>query len=569
MFPSGAVDYSLHVRLLGVGGSVALVYVSSAAQRGAVMHYLLILILGLVLCGCPSEGSDDDSSTPGDDDDATGDDDDDDITGDDDDATGDDDDDATGDDDHDDDLGYACDISFPSLPTPPPAVRSFNALPTSNGYVSATYAVDLHDVPVTFAGNTPGTTDLQHRLYTFTEHIMAEPVPGTYTRDLLFDLYLGVRVDGAGTWLGDVPEVEAAYVPGTGIVHLIQEVGDVEVETFIFAPMHGETQALVVVGHVTNHGSSAQVDLYSLQNFHTGGEGWADGETVTAQGSAGIVESRGSDRIYHRSLGDPTYYSAAPGGDANHNPWMLLTAGQDLSGQLISGDDVAVGFQWPGGTLGSGDEAWGGMVIGLNGGGEDAAALAARVDGFVAGRGPGQLVDDEQAIWDAYHAVETLPAGLSADEEAVYRQSTAVLKMGQVREPGPGYGQILASLPPGGWNISWPRDAAYAIVAQAHAGHLDEARDALQFQIDGDAGYYASYLGISDYLISACRYFGDGTEQSDDAWCEDGTAAGPNVELDDFGLFLWAYGEYIAASATRASRPTPSTRCSAGSPIPW
>jgi len=518
------------------------------------MHYLMVLILGLILCGCPSESADDDSSSPADDDSETDDDataDDDDATSDDDDATADDDD-SVGDDDHDDDLGYACEISFPSLPSPPPASRSFFALPTSNGYVSATYAIDLQDVPVTFAGNTPGTTDLQHRLITFTEHIMAEPTPGAYTRDLLFDLYLGLRVDGDGTWLGDVAEVEAGYVSGTGIVHLVQQVDDVQVETYLFAPMHGESQALVVVGHVTNNGASAQVDLYSLQNFHAGGEGTADGELVTAQGTDGIVESRGSDRLYHCSLGSATHRSAAPGGDASHNPWMLLTAGQDLSDQLVSGDDVAAGFQWSAGTLGTGADAWAGMIIGFNGSGEDATALAARVDGFVAGRGAQQLVDDEQAFWDGYHAVENLPAGLSADEEAVYRQSTAVLKMGQVREPGPGYGQILASLPPGGWNISWPRDAAYAIVAQAHAGHLDEARDALQFQIDGDAGYYAAYLGIADYLISACRYFGDGTEQSDDAACEDGSPAGPNVELDDFGLFLWAYGEYLAASSDGA-----------------
>ena len=35
-----------------------------------------------------------------------------------------------------------------------------------------------------------------------------------------------------------------------------------------------------------------------------------------------------------------------------------------------------------------------------------------------------------------------------------------------------------------------------------------------------------------------------GVEESDGAWCPDGRDAGPNVELDDFGLFLWAYGEY-------------------------
>ena len=382
---------------------------------------------------------------------------------------------------------------------------------------------------------------------------MARPTPAETTRDLLFDLYLGVRVDGAGTWLSDVAESEAAYLPGTGIVRFVQQIGDVEVETFAFAPMHGESYAVVVIGSVTNLGTSdTAVDLYSLHNFHTGGEGVADGESVQSSADGAVIESRGWDHLCHRSIGTPTHRSAAPGGDVDHNPWMLLTAGSDLSDQLVSGDDVAVGLQWSLGTLGPGGEGWGGFVVGLNGNGEDATALASRVDGFVAGRSPQDVLADEQAFWDDYHSIETMPAGLTADEEAVFRQSTAVLKMGQVREPGPGQGQILASLPPGGWNISWPRDAAYAIVAQARAGHHEEARDALQFMIDGDAGYYASYLGLSDYLISACRYHGDGTEESDGASCPDGSDAGPNVELDDFGLFLWAYGEYVDASGDMA-----------------
>jgi len=512
------------------------------------------LLIGVLLAlGCPDGADDDVADDDAADDDAS----DDDVVDDDavdDDVTDDDvDDDDTSDDDsavdHDDDLGYACDVTFPVLPSPPSIGRSFHALPTSNGYVSATYAIDLYGVPVTYAGGYPGVADIQHRLHTFTDHVMAQPTPTEFTRDLLFDLFLGVRLDGAGTWLSDVAESEAAYVPGTGIVRLVQQVGDVEVETFAFAPMHGESYALVLIGHATNQGAGdVAVDLYSLHNFHAGGEGVADGESVTQSGDETVIESRVWDHLCHRSLGPPTHRSAAPGGDADHNPWMLLTAGSDLSDQLISGDDVAVGFQWSLGTLGPGADGWAGLVVGLNGNGEDAAALASRVDGFVAGRGAADVLAGEQAFWDDYHAAETMPSGLSADEEAVFRQSTAVLKMGQVREPGSGYGQILASLPPGGWNISWPRDAAYAIVAQAHAGHHDEARDALQFMIDGDAGHYASYLGISDYLISACRYYGDGTEESDGATCADGTDAGPNVELDDFGLFLWAYGEYVDAS---------------------
>ena len=505
-------------------------------MKGATQLLICLLLLG----GCPT----DDDQPPGDDD----------TSGDDDDTADDDttDDDDLDDDDLDENLGYACEVSFPALAVPPVVQRSFFALPTSNGYVSATYAIDLHGVPVTFADGTSGTHDPHHRLITFTDHVMRQPDPATETRDLLYDLYLGIRHDGAGTWLGEVAEQDAAYVPGTGIIRLVQTVEGQEIETFLFAPFHGETYALVVLGHVTNtSAAAAAVDLYGLFNFHAGGEGHADGEAVAALDDSSILETRGSDRLLYRSIETPAHFGAAPSTEPDHNPWARLTSGADLTDEVHSGDDVAAGFQWTlsGGTLAAGADDWAGLVIGLNGAGEGEAELAARVDTFVAGRSPQELLTEEVAFWDAYHAVETLPAGLSGDEEAVYRQSTAVLKMGQVREPGSGYGQILASLPPGGWNISWPRDAAYAIVALAHTGHLDEARDALQFMVDGDAGYYGSYPGLDDYLISACRYYGDGTEESDDAWCPDNTPAGPNVELDDFGLFLWAYGEYLSASA--------------------
>ena len=49
------------------------------------------------------------------------------------------------------------------------------------------------------------------------------------------------------------------------------------------------------------------------------------------------------------------------------------------------------------------------------------------------------------------------------------RQQLAVLRMGQVREPNDEasryrpFGQIVASLPPGKWNIAWVRDAMVGV----------------------------------------------------------------------------------------------------------
>src|SRR5262249_36623166 len=156
---------------------------------------------------------------------------------------------------------------------------------------------------------------------------------------------------------------------------------------------------------------------------------------------------------------------------------------------------------------------------------------------FVGSLSPQQVLDRETAFWTSFHAVEapTAPAGLRADEAAILRQSTAVMKMAQCREAGPASGQILASLPPGQWNMCWPRDASYAIAALARSGHLAEAKAGLGFFLGATANQFPSLAGVAGpYRISVCRYRGDGVEESDD----DGN--GVNVELDDWGLFLWA-----------------------------
>ena len=107
-------------------------------------------------------------------------------------------------------------------------------------------------------------------------------------------------------------------------------------------------------------------------------------------------------------------------------------------------------------------------------------------------------------------------------------------------------GQILASVAPGQWNITWVRDMAYSTVALVKSGHFAEAKAALAFQMGAAPGTYTQQVG-KPYQISVCRYFGDGTEQSDS------NTDGPNIELDGFGLFLWSLDEYVQASKDTAS----------------
>jgi GH15 family glucan-1,4-alpha-glucosidase len=184
--------------------------------------------------------------------------------------------------------------------------------------------------------------------------------------------------------------------------------------------------------------------------------------------------------------------------------------------------------------------------------GNDASALSTRVNNWLGTQSADDILAAEQQNWDEWHALESPPPQMQAAELALYRQSTAVLRMGQVRESGPAYGQILASLPPGIWNISWPRDQSYATLGLAQSGHHTEAEASVQFILNGNAGNYAAYLGLTDYLVSVARYYGDGTEESDGASCPDGSDAGPNIELDDFGLFLqaWAATPALAAAST-------------------
>jgi GH15 family glucan-1,4-alpha-glucosidase len=165
----------------------------------------------------------------------------------------------------------------------------------------------------------------------------------------------------------------------------------------------------------------------------------------------------------------------------------------------------------------------------------------------------GTLLDDEIRYMRFVIDRAKLSPHLLPEERKVAEQSITVLKMSQVSpfETAIGSrGQILASLPPGEWNIGWVRDGCYAIMALARVGLLEEARDGLRFFLNAESGFYRRYVhtdgrdyGVGmPYRISVCRYFGGGTEESDF------NPDGPNIEFDGFGLFLAAYCDYVARS---------------------
>jgi GH15 family glucan-1,4-alpha-glucosidase len=150
-----------------------------------------------------------------------------------------------------------------------------------------------------------------------------------------------------------------------------------------------------------------------------------------------------------------------------------------------------------------------------------------------------------------------LPQKLTQSEKSVARQSIAFLKMSQVSDYevySNSHGQVLASLRPGLWHICWVRDGSYAIQAMTKTGMYEEARKALEFMLKAPSGYFKNYKhsdgkvygpGV-DYQISLTRYFGNGREECD--YNEDG----PNIEFDDFGLFMIAFCDYVEQSRDKA-----------------
>ncbi|HEY4788918.1 MAG TPA: hypothetical protein VIH57_22870, partial [Bacteroidales bacterium] len=163
------------------------------------------------------------------------------------------------------------------------------------------------------------------------------------------------------------------------------------------------------------------------------------------------------------------------------------------------------------------------------------------------------LLDDE--INDMQHFFSTciIPQNISPKERNVVEQSIAILKMSQVADNEifpDSHGQIMASLRPGLWHIAWVRDGSYAIQAMTRLGMFTEAKKGLEFMLKAPSGHFKHYIykdgkdygpGV-DYQISLTRYFGNGTEECDY------NEFGPNIEYDDFGLFLCAFSDYVTRS---------------------
>jgi hypothetical protein len=431
--------------------------------------------------------------------------------------------------------------------------RSFQRLVTSNGHLVASYS----------RTSARADTLLEHP-YRFAKprNLEGACLSADETRDLAYDLFFGVRTrDGdetRGEWLSQRALVDASLEPGTNVIVARQYAGPgraLEAETRLFAPYTLDAPVVVFTLTLRNVGDRPlAVTPYFLQNLHLGPAVGAR-EPSTAQEEVAWDENLGAFYEYSAgSQGTAAYVplTPAPRGSVN-GAYDALLRGDDLDGsRATSGPrtDVVPAFQGIEQVLVPGATAQMAVAVGwaLD---EDAAPLVDAIKAWSGGNTPEALVRRELDAWKEWHDGAGTP-----DELRVH---AALLRQAQVRERGAAFGQVLASLPPGlgnvdaTWNITWVRDMAYAVAGLSRAGHLDEARDALLFQLRAPRGRREDYVG-RPYRLSLTRYFGDGTEETD---CN---ADGPNIEYDGFGLFLWSLGEYARAggdlAAIREAWPT-------------
>ncbi|MBU1244178.1 hypothetical protein KKD52_08825 [Myxococcota bacterium] len=422
-----------------------------------------------------------------------------------------------------------------SAQTPHP---SFFELPSTNGLGSVHYSFHEGD----------------HKVAAFFPHLYKQCDADTaFTPNLAYDMYFGIRT-GEAVWLNTRTESRVEYEPGTNIIVTEQtaptDTGDVLLRQYLFAPFGLDHPGFVYMLEL--EGEAPPCALFSLMNFRMGsGADRLEAETITRAGNGWIESGAGDYVLYLRPVEVPAGFHAGSAGPGS--PWQVMLDGSNyqLGDDPVSGDDLALGFQFnlPAGVAAGATSSVAILVVAAPA--EKAAAMIADVEAMLTGKTPDQLLDEARADWTAFQGRALLPAGLSTDEEHLVRQGLAVMRMAQVREPNidgrTPHGQILAALPKarpapgeGIWNVAWVRDASYAIVGLARHGYLPEARDALSFMLRARSGEYAHAVGF-EYLISVCRYYGCGREETDY------NAQGPNIEFDDFGLFLWAFSQTVLA----------------------
>lgn len=419
--------------------------------------------------------------------------------------------------------------------------RTWHFLTTGNGHGFQVFDENKHKI----------TAFLEHPYRYVRPQSRTGTVPaekdgdGDGRRNLAFDVFFGVKGAGGAGWLRDDGGAESPeYVDQSNIIRVPANVAGVKAESFYFAPFGLEKNVLIGLLHAPGAQSG-----YSLFNFHMGlGRTDPDANGESMRAVAGVPKA-----IVERGPGGGAMVYV-PIGAIDHADCQGVfdkgKGGQELGDKAdCAGTDITAGFEKK-----LGPDGWMGFATAYVENEADADSTAAAINTWAAGRTPDKVLDDAKKEFEAWRKPPPPDVVCTKDEEKLWRQGEAVLRMGQVREANTAtrknHGMVLASLPVGEWHTGWVRDATYAVVALARMGHLEEAKMALDFFLNAfdmnpaglKNGKYKSYVNNAPYRISVVRYYGTGEEEAD--WNSDG----PNVETDGWGLVLWAARQYVEAA---------------------
>ena len=384
--------------------------------------------------------------------------------------------------------------------------------------------------------------------------------PGVGRRDLAHDMYFGVSVGDQRRWLNQITS-DVTYEAQTNIIKAVDRVDGVTFENYFYAPFGVEANVMVMMIRARGE-AGQQVSVFAKPNLKLGSGGsrvdpsdgdeqltWSMAEgyaTETGGGGGhalyipiGGIDQVGMDRdaaLYESVLN----IGAIPSSDSCQGESCVFVGQRDL-------------------TLDERGEAWWGVaIVFVNDNPNHPQAAAFKDDRtpaavleqwrtYAGERGAEELFNLTLQEWEDWR-VDSAPSELNEEERKIWRQSEAVLRMGQIREPTQSnranYGMFLAALPVGEWHTGWVRDGVYAIASMAMIGHDEEARIGVEFFLNAEKGVFPE-LG-DQYRVSSCRYFGNGQEESD------GNHAGPNLETDGWGLVLWGASMYLQYSCNLA-----------------
>jgi len=438
----------------------------------------------------------------------------------------------------------------PAPPTPAGRPeRTYHILTTGNGH-----GFELYDE------SARRFTDFQDHPYRYVAAPADLTKDGPERRNLLVRFSLGITRGGADQWMEDWAQSSAGYLDESNIIEAAYRPARMSARGYYFSPFGLERNALVALMRVEPSAAGR-----ARLSFRLGAR--AESEDIMKQTFA--VEPIPGERLQRLETADAW---AQTGNGQGALVYVPLVSGASLDCEAAAPTATPAPDQLAGApvvcagdsvdetmTLPSRD-GWFGVAVVYVDDPAQAAAAAADVRAWQAGRAPAALLAGARKEWERWRKPAAVPFR-DAEERKVWRQSEAVLRMSQVREPNlpapnlrSSHGMILASLAPGHWATGWVRDGVYSTVALARMGHEAEAKASLNFFLNAEpVGGFKKYAQNAEYRISVTRYYGSGQEEADHSGDPE-----PNVELDGWGLFLWAARQYVDASGDTAwlSQPT-------------